>query len=1754
MPTIFKKTIHFSTGVLTISALLFVFGLVDKAQAATYESTFTSSVKDAGYFADYGTISWTATTSANTSIVMEVRGGNDKDTADSSWTSWNTVSQGASLDFVDDKKYVQYRATLGTDDLSETPVLDSVTFTSNVSALYSSVYHSDDSRNQIWGVDWTEDLPSGTDVLFQVRSSPDNSNWSAWCGPEDGSSGCDAESFFTDPSGGETVDDFFQDKSGERYMQYRALLVSDAVNGSEVPVISETDLEYNLPTTATRTYESEYVSEVKEGLFQTATWTAEIPADTSLSVYVRSGNTPAPTSSWTSWYQVESPGAAVPEISGNTYCQYKTVLGTDDLSKTPVLKDITLEVAPLVEFVSSPYDSIQETNLVGGLKWKEDQTLPDGAGVNVYMRSASTSEDLASSTWELLGYSTSDSLDSDCSKSDSWVDCTGDQVVPNYMMDAVGDRYMQYKFSLFNAASTSLNIYSSEMFYVVNAPPEIRNFGYATNTGINGNGTVGITYEIRDEDTDQSLNNTGYVQPSFKYSLDDGNTWHDATSTCFSDGDWDMKEVSTSTWNTYTATWTPVCESNIQDRYATNTKVRLIVDDMEAALNTAATTTDSFTWETIDPVPGSVPVQVDARLATTSVADLTLDATDDSNKFMKIGLASDLSDADWESYNSTSTIDLAAQPDTVYAQFKDAYNNTSTIRSVPTPPTPRNPMIQDTSNLDVTPNEYRLFVAWEALDSPPNPGFKQYKIYRSTSTNPASFQVVKTISDIDLNYWGDGSVETDTDYYYRITVEDDDGNESYYSRDVWAIANGIQDAGEGGGGTEGTPPEISNVEVPSSTVYTTQATVKWDTNELSDSTVGYSAEPGKFINETGVGSMVDNADNMGRHKVTLTELEASTTYYFKVESVDSAGNIASSTDGSDGYTFTTDPGPTIPNVSASLITNHSANISWTTDKPSDSVVTFSENSDLTEPTTIQGSSDLVTQHNVEIDGLDQGTTYYYQVESTDSDGYTAIDNNGGDYYNFTTTADNEPPTISFNSDEDISNITDTSAKVTWTTDELATSTLNYGTSTEFSQSMTIEENNTGHIYYLNDLQVATQYYLQLKSTDINGNTAIKDNNGAGYTFTTVDTRDKTPPTITEPPEASPIGDTFAVIKWETDESSDSKVHWGATSGDHSNTKINNTFDTSHSVTIEELTSKTDYYFKVESGDPSGNSTTSGEYSFTTLEELSEESEVQEEVEQARQDVTDNLSDYCGEGTEWNGSECVSSGGGGTIIIDKSDKSAPQISGVEVASTSAQSAIINWETDEPADSFVEYGQDSDYGLAVGSKQNSETHSVALRSLSPATTYNYRVTSEDDWGNVGVSSDRTLETPSASEALKEKIQEETSGFSFDDIEQMTEENRQKTAQELFDMAVESTKKAMKIINQSEAGVNLSEFESNLMMQEELISDFADQLPAPLLSGSPRVLTTAKSATVIWQTDKESNSLVAYASEEEYPVESDNPYSQVVGKSEEKTVEHRVEIKNLEPETTYHYQLRSKGKVGPMARSNDFTFTTEEEILEINNYTVDKHNDQSATFKWTTNVQADTKIKYTPYRDGELSVEEQREQEDDTVTTMHSMKVDDLEAGVVYEVELISENLEGDVTRRKISSFTTTEDNYPPEITRIQTESALAQGQRTQVQTIISWRTNELATTKLYYTEGIAQEGDEMTEETQLNDNYTKNHVVVLTDFDPGKTYSFRAESMDSSGNVAQSDINTVLAPQQQESVFELILKNFEEMFGWVGQMRR
>ena len=117
-----------------------------------------------------------------------------------------------------------------------------------------------------------------------------------------------------------------------------------------------------------------------------------------------------------------------------------------------------------------------------------------------------------------------------------------------------------------------------------------------------------------------------------------------------------------------------------------------------------------------------------------------------------------------------------------------------------------------------------------------------------------------------------------------------------------------------------------------------------------------------------------------------------------------------------------------------------------------------------------------------------------------------------------------------------------------------------------------------------------------------------------------------------------------------------------------------------------------------------------------------------------------------------------------------------------------------------------------------------------------------------------------------------------------------------------------------------------------------------------------------------------------------------------------------------------------------------------------------------------------------------------------------------------------------------------------------AALSPGKNTKVQTIISWRTNEPSTSRVYYQKGVIGKDQELSEITKLDTNYTKKHVVVITKFDPGTAYSFRAESIDSGGNASLSKIHTVLTPRQKESVFQVIMNNMEDIFGWVGEMRK
>jgi len=95
------------------------------------------------------------------------------------------------------------------------------------------------------------------------------------------------------------------------------------------------------------------------------------------------------------------------------------------------------------------------------------------------------------------------------------------------------------------------------------------------------------------------------------------------------------------------------------------------------------------------------------------------------------------------------------------------------------------------------------------------------------------------------------------------------------------------------------------------------------------------------------------------------------------------------------------------------------------------------------------------------------------------------------------------------------------------------------------------------------------------------------------------------------------------------------------------------------------------------------------------------------------------------------------GGGG-------DTTAPVITGAGASNITSSGARIDWTTDEPSDSKVEYGLTPSLGSVATGSGSVTSHSVTLSGLQAGTRYYYRASSTDAAGNTGFSPVGTFDT--------------------------------------------------------------------------------------------------------------------------------------------------------------------------------------------------------------------------------------------------------------------------------------------------------------------------------------------------------------------------------------------------------------------------
>ena len=479
------------------------------------------------------------------------------------------------------------------------------------------------------------------------------------------------------------------------------------------------------------------------------------------------------------------------------------------------------------------------------------------------------------------------------------------------------------------------------------------------------------------------------------------------------------------------------------------------------------------------------------------------------------------------------------------------------------------------------------------------------------------------------------------------------------------------------------------------------------------------------------------------------------------------------------------------------------------------------------------------------------------------------------------------------------------------------------------------------------------------------------------------------------------------------------------------------------------------------------------------------------------------------------------------LVRAADTEAPEISNVQIVKVSEDSITITWDTDEDADSLVNYGLQEDYGIVHIPVVDRTAHSITLNALEPGRTYYFRVVSSDTDGNQGISANyKTLTdgTPQSGEGEGEGKETQT-------------EQNQTVQTESQSQSKSDSEVTQEVIEQIQKITSPEKLEEILNETIKAIQGITEDLA---IVGPPTVIAETTSAIVKWTTDREASSEVRFSPANEY---TEGTYSYSQASTEGDVTEHEVRLIGLESFTEYHFKVISEDVVGITGESRDFTFKTKASLPDIRNLRIVKVEENSATLAWDTSVPAKALIEYQ-----DLSKGTQNSVGRPTLATTHQMQISDLTLGTRYVAFVIAENAGGDRVKSNPITFITVKDAAPPIISNVTNDSTIFPGGESRIQTIVEWDTDEPAYCTMSYREGITGGVDPTIIESDTI-SYAEEHVEVIVEFAPATVYQFWLTCNDESKNTVNSENFVLFTPIQEKNIIDIILENFESTFGWV-----
>lgn len=514
-------------------------------------------------------------------------------------------------------------------------------------------------------------------------------------------------------------------------------------------------------------------------------------------------------------------------------------------------------------------------------------------------------------------------------------------------------------------------------------------------------------------------------------------------------------------------------------------------------------------------------------------------------------------------------------------------------------------------------------------------------------------------------------------------------------------------------------------------------------------------------------------------------------------------------------------------------------------------------------------------------------------------------------------ADTTPPAVS---EISMVNIGQTSAQITWKTNENTDSIVEYGPDTKYNfltgNAGDISTKVLAHSVDLRNLLFDTEYHFKIISRD-----------AAGNIFTGTDQVFKTLPS--DEPEKPPNPDNLqlilpeeAIVKnltnsessisWQTDLEANSLVRIKQESAPESAwQEIGDTsiYTKDHLVTLTGLKAETVYQYQVKSANSSGSTAISTIKTFKT-------------------------------------------------------NPAPVVSDVVISDITLDSAVISWKTNLPSTSVIEYGPSVEYGSsAVGNGNDLVTsHQVKLQNLKSGIVYDFRVKGSDANKNPITSDNYSFQTyalPIIKDFNVESVKDTSAVVKWSsniDIDSLVIFDNLKTNESRTQGDTKLVKDHNIKIENLDSGTDYvfkiegRDIFGNVARGPEIKIKTLQDVISPAIA-NVRTYTTMMSVkgktqiVVVWKTDEQSTSQVFLFN---VANTTDPVYTSAFDSN--LTTSHTVIITDLKTDTSYRLRIESADKAGNSGKSQDFAVLTPRENKSIIMMIIEQ---LQKIFGWTKNI---------------------------------------------------------------------------------------------------------------------------------------------------------------------------------------------------------